>query len=220
MHMYYHMDKLVIKLIKSGLKEKKCESCLLTTWLGDEIPLERHHVDGNKKNNELSNLKLLCPNCHTFTPNYRGRGKKKIFAKFISDKKLIKLIKSSHTRLEVILKCKVLGGGTSYPRMDKIMREKNIQLLPSKFHSQEWKDCQNKRIETMRIKYNKSVADLFRKKIEWPEKDSLIKLITEKSVRSVGKELGVSDNAVRKHLKRLDVNVRDYSKWSHSHGEK
>lgn len=29
-------------------------------------------------NNELSNLEILCPNCHAFTPIYRGRGRKMI----------------------------------------------------------------------------------------------------------------------------------------------
>ena len=37
------------------------------------IPLELHHKDGNKFNNNLSNLELLCPNCHAFTNTYRTK---------------------------------------------------------------------------------------------------------------------------------------------------
>ena len=37
--------------------------------------LELHHIDGNHSNNELSNLTLLCPNCHALTDNYRGKNK-------------------------------------------------------------------------------------------------------------------------------------------------
>ncbi len=33
--------------------------------------LDIHHIDGNNKNNDESNLILLCRNCHTLTPNYR-----------------------------------------------------------------------------------------------------------------------------------------------------
>ena len=50
-----------------------CESCGLNEWLGKEIVLEIHHIDGDTTNNELSNLKLLCPNCHSMTDNFRKR---------------------------------------------------------------------------------------------------------------------------------------------------
>lgn len=35
-----------------------------------------HHIDGNYKNNNLSNLQLLCPNCHSQTDNYCGNANK------------------------------------------------------------------------------------------------------------------------------------------------
>lgn len=50
-----------------------CESCYNTEWLGQSIPLELDHVDGDRTNNDKENQKLLCPNCHAFTPTYRGR---------------------------------------------------------------------------------------------------------------------------------------------------
>ncbi len=62
-----------IKLLREHLKEEKCERCGLTEWLGNPIPLELHHKDGNNCNNELSNLELICPNCHSLTDNYRGK---------------------------------------------------------------------------------------------------------------------------------------------------
>jgi predicted HNH restriction endonuclease len=34
--------------------------------------LEIHHKDGNNSNNELSNLEIICPNCHSLTENFRG----------------------------------------------------------------------------------------------------------------------------------------------------
>ena len=63
--------KLRLRLIAEGYFEKKCCCCGLTHWLGEEIPLELHHKDGNKKNNSLDNLELRCPNCHYFTETYK-----------------------------------------------------------------------------------------------------------------------------------------------------
>jgi hypothetical protein len=65
--------KLKLKLIKDKVFERKCYGCNNTEWLEKPIPIELHHIDGNKSNNDISNLKILCPNCHAQTPNYRGR---------------------------------------------------------------------------------------------------------------------------------------------------
>jgi 5-methylcytosine-specific restriction endonuclease McrA len=66
-------DKLRRRLIQEGLLATSCASCNLSDWLGGPIPLELDHVDGNRLNNNLSNLRLLCPNCHALTPTYRGK---------------------------------------------------------------------------------------------------------------------------------------------------
>lgn len=67
-------SELKEKLLKEGLKEYKCENpeCGLTEWLGKPIVLQLHHIDGNNNNNNLENLQLLCPNCHSQTENYCG----------------------------------------------------------------------------------------------------------------------------------------------------
>ena len=58
------------------LRGRKCECCGLEQWLGEPINLEIHHINGNRKDNRLVNLQLLCPNCHSYTENWRGRKSK------------------------------------------------------------------------------------------------------------------------------------------------
>jgi 5-methylcytosine-specific restriction endonuclease McrA len=53
-----------------------CANCRLSEWMGGSIPLELDHIDGQSNNNVLSNLRLLCPNCHALTPTYRGKNKR------------------------------------------------------------------------------------------------------------------------------------------------
>ncbi|MFC7218462.1 HNH endonuclease signature motif containing protein [Streptomyces polyrhachis] len=43
-------------------------------WYGDPLPLEVDHIDGDWRNNRPGNLRFLCPNCHSTTDGYRGRG--------------------------------------------------------------------------------------------------------------------------------------------------
>ena len=50
-----------------------CENCGLSVWQNQSIPLEIHHINGINTDNRLENLRLLCPNCHALTNNYRGR---------------------------------------------------------------------------------------------------------------------------------------------------
>jgi hypothetical protein len=55
----------------------KYKSCSICGW--DEvhastgrIPLEIDHIDGNSENNLEENLRLICPNCHALSLNFRN----------------------------------------------------------------------------------------------------------------------------------------------------
>jgi len=61
----------------SCMRESKSIVVSDAAALGGLIPLELHHRDGDRTNNSLANIELLCPNCHALTDNYRG-GKKKV----------------------------------------------------------------------------------------------------------------------------------------------
>ncbi len=67
--------KLKNRLLKDKVFNHKCFNCKCERWMNNPIPLELHHIDGNSLNNNLSNLSLLCPNCHALTDNYRSKNR-------------------------------------------------------------------------------------------------------------------------------------------------
>ncbi len=55
-----------------------CEICGITRqWNGKELTFEIDHIDGNRENNFYSNLRYICPNCHSQTDTFRAKNIKK-----------------------------------------------------------------------------------------------------------------------------------------------
>ncbi len=85
----YNLDEIFVKdssitqktlrgyVERHQILEYKCVNCGCNgEWQGGQIALEIDHIDGDNTNNEISNLRYLCPNCHALTDTYRGRNKK------------------------------------------------------------------------------------------------------------------------------------------------
>src|SRR5205807_8001623 len=62
-----------LRLLAAGLKDERCESCGLTVWRDRPLTMALHHVNGDRHDNRLQNLQLLCPNCHSQTDTFGGR---------------------------------------------------------------------------------------------------------------------------------------------------
>lgn len=128
-------------ILDSGI-EYKCNKCFLSEWQNKPITLHVDHIDSNWNNNNITNLRFLCPNCHSQEPTSKS------------------------------------GYKQSLPKIKKrCVCGKEIYLRST--HCQK---C------TPRDKH---------RKVKWPSKEELIKLLLEKPLTRIGEQFGVSDNAVR-----------------------
>jgi hypothetical protein len=62
-----------LRLLAAGLKQNRCEECGIARWHRRALSLCLHHVNGDRHDNRLENLRLLCPNCHSQTPNFGSK---------------------------------------------------------------------------------------------------------------------------------------------------
>lgn len=72
--------KIIAPSLRRYLLEKYNKKCSICGWdqkhpITKVVPLEVNHIDGNADNNLEENLELLCPNCHSLTPNFRNLNK-------------------------------------------------------------------------------------------------------------------------------------------------
>lgn len=158
--------------VRDYLLEKYNYHCQKCGWgeinpTTGRIPLEIHHVDGDFRNCEESNLEVLCPNCHSLTPNFgslnrEGRGE-------------------SNTR-----KCFCMDCG-------KPITNGAIRCV----------NCESKNRIT-------------EKPVTREELKNLIRIIP---FTSIGKQYGVSDNAVRKWCEGYSLPTRKKDIKSYSDEE-
>lgn len=101
-----------------------CEECGLTEWLSKPITLELEHIDGDNQNNVKENLKLLCPNCHSYTDTWKGKNSvKKKTRDYVSDEDFKEALKTSKNIRQALLKLKLTPKGANYQRANELLLE-------------------------------------------------------------------------------------------------
>ena len=191
-----HSSDLKKKLITLKLKENQCEMCGITEWENKNIVLQLHHIDGDHTNNELDNLQILCPNCHSQTNNYgkhESINKTKLIKKESKEICPIcnKILKSKKAQM-----CKECYN-KSKKQTKLIHKPKNKQKNKS---TKEICPICNKNLKSKKAQMCRKCKD----KIKSEQKSSVItreelkELIRTKSFLQISKIFNVSDNAIRK----------------------
>jgi hypothetical protein len=131
------MSTTKYKKIIEKIKGYACQECNISEWNSKNICLELDHIDGNNKNNNTNNLRLLCPNCHSQTINFRGRnintGKIKV-----SDEELTQALHETNNIRQALLKVNLTPKGGNYKRAAVLLNmyyEKTIDIKNSQYNT-------------------------------------------------------------------------------------
>lgn len=188
-----------------------CECCGLNKWLDNLITLELHHKNGDKSDNQLENLQLLCPNCHSYTDNYGSKNKKH---NDISDDDFLEALENSTSIRQALLSLGLSDAGGNYTRARTLMNRYGVSLMATP------KEKENFCIDCGKAIYPESTrcikCESKTRKVYPIERDELKHLIRTTPFTQIGKMYGVSDNAIRKWCisYQLPMRVSDIKKIS------
>lgn len=183
-------------LIESGI-EYKCSNagCGISEWRGEKITLDVDHIDGNPLDCRLHNLRFLCPNCHRQTPTF-GNKKKNYSPNSYTCACGTPKNRESKTCAICYAKRKQLAQITKYycsnEACGKELKTK-ATYCPSCYHES-----------------RRGIAG--KAKITWPPVDELVSALQESNYTQLSKQLGVTDNAIRKHLRNAGYDTKTLTK--------
>lgn len=213
------------------LRGRKCEQCGLSEWQGKEIPLEMHHIDGDHFNSDLSNLILLCRNCHALTDNYGSKNKRAS----IPEEVLVEALKTSSNVRQALLKVGLTGKGKNYDRCYELIYKYNISnlLIDEKENNenksqkpiQKLKLAKKNKRQVFRpkmtsfcqrcgkplashnstVRYCPECSYFLRRRCEWPTREQLKQEIFTTPFLQLSKKYGVSNVAICKWCKNYGL---------------
>jgi len=183
------MSGLKKRFIKELKWKWECSGCKKSThwthWTGEvKIPLQVDHINGDRTNNTIENLRLLCSTCHSLTSTYCGKNIKK------EVKKVVKEVKE---KLQKVQKVKEVKEKLQKKRPEKEARKtkKCLDCETSIYEgSMRCVECNNK------YKINK-VANIR------PSKEQIVKDLLEfnNNISSLAKKYNISNKTLKRWLK-------------------
>lgn len=192
----YDRGSLKRRLLKEGLLSERCEVCQMSDWQGKTITLQLDHINGVNDDHRLENLRLLCPNCHSQTNTFAGRNQqgKPDPCPDCGGPKGYRAVRCQPCHV-LYRFGKRVSPSLQAPAGYRIYRSSSpvdpTLVCPT---------C--RRLKSERASQCKKCASTGRcVKADWPPVEELLQQVRDTNFSAVGRSLGVSDNAVRKHLR-------------------
>lgn len=208
---------LRLKLIRDEIKVAECEGCKSTNWLGGSIPLELHHINGDRHDNRLENLQLLCPNCHALTDNHAGKSKS---LPTLAPKEAIVTVDKSETdrRFISVLVFDSAKSRESWHKVPLRLRQlvnKGDGSYSCQFAHGSCLYCGKLLTGVYQDTFcSQQCSYLASRRCERPSKEELEKIVWIKPTIQIAKDFGVSDKAVEKWCKTYDINKPPRGYWA------
>lgn len=209
--------KLLNELLK--IRPRQCECCKRKTWMKQPITLEVHHIDGDNTNNELSNLQLLCPNCHSYTDNWRVPKKKSE----VTDSQLIQALKTSKSIHQALVKVGLSTAGHNYERARLLIEKDGISMIaPTPIKKYEEHKCTRcGKILKTDSRLCQECVHILQRVVQRPDRDTLKQLVRNKPFTIIAEQYGVSDKAIAKWCiaenlpsKKREINKMTDEEWN------
>lgn len=159
-------------------------------WNGKPLTLQVDHIDGNRFNNTIENLRILCGHCHSQTDTYSNNRAKTTYNYCECGMRIdIRFVKCTS--------CAIPGENNIIALPTEQIQNSFYCSCGKKKYSRKallCKDCSVRKL---------SKSNIGKTKIVYPEINGLIVRVSEIGFSAVSKELGVSDNSIRNHIARV-----------------
>lgn len=181
---FKHNGTVRDRILKYKLKDYICKECSsIPFWNNKKLVLQLDHINGQKDDNRLENLRFLCPNCHSQTETY-GKAKQ---------------IEEKEFNFEIFNK--------KHPVPNK---EEIIKLIKNYGYELGAKELKisKKIFNLICLHYKINIKEIFKetvKRTTYPSNEELQKKLLEKTINNVAKDLNCSDNGLKKHMKKNNL---------------
>lgn len=200
------------RILNMNLIEYKCLICNIIEWNNKKLSLHLDHINGITNDNRLSNLRFLCPNCHSQTETYCSNRNKNRKVESYNTEEICNIISNSRSLNESFNTLGIIYNKINKTKILEIIKEFNLSYKTET--STKGRDVKKNLCKCNKVIgfYSKTCIDCshLNKIIDRPSYEQLIIDIKNTNYTQTGIKYGVSDNCIRKWIKKYESKSNNY----------